>query len=310
MPGRSIRWIPVFTLANGHEVQLAVHEIVGAEEGPVLGLVAGIHGDEPLGVEMVRRALDAIDPATLTGSVLALPVANPYALQAARRNTPLDMMNLNRVFPGDPGGMLTEQLAHVIRREFLPRIQYLIDYHSGGTFPTVDYIYLDERDPDLSRAYGCEYLYRSQGFAGTLTGEARQLGIPSIVSELGGGGHRDEYYIAKGFGGALSVMRHLGMIPGEAVRAERQWVFDELVTIRPSQGGTLISHVEVERLGGRVAGGTVLGEVRNAATFELLETLRAPYDSSILILVREGVSTVDPGDYAYMIGNAAGAVEM
>ena len=38
------------------------------------------------------------------GEVVAIPVANPYAFQSLTRNTPLDMTNLNRVFPGDPDG--------------------------------------------------------------------------------------------------------------------------------------------------------------------------------------------------------------
>src|SRR5690242_13111011 len=98
---RAVTEIPVFTLANGHEVRLYVHELQGARPGPVLGLVAGIHGDEPLCIEMVRLALDSLDLDELGGSVLALAVANPYAIQSATRNTPLDMINLNRVFPGD-----------------------------------------------------------------------------------------------------------------------------------------------------------------------------------------------------------------
>jgi predicted deacylase len=284
-----------------------VHELTGAEDGPVLGLVAGIHGDEPLGVEMLRTTLEAIDVNALSGSVLALAVANPYALQAGTRNTPLDMTNLNRVFPGDSDGTITEQLAHTIRQQYLPHVQYLIDYHSGGTFPTVDYMYLEEKDLELSTAYGREHLYRSPGFVGTLTGEAKKLGIPSLVSELGGGGRRDGLFVEKGSAGSLSVMRQLNMIPGRPARPGRQWIFDRLVTLRPHQGGSLRSRIKVEQLGSRVPGGTVLGEVRHSATFDLLETIRAPFDSSILILAREGVSTIGAGDYAYMIGDAASA---
>src|SRR2546423_2703533 len=74
--------IPVFTLANGHDVVLHVHEVKGSQAGPTVGLIAGVHGDEPLSIEIVRRIVVETDPSTLRGSILAISVANPYAIQA------------------------------------------------------------------------------------------------------------------------------------------------------------------------------------------------------------------------------------
>src|SRR5436309_1541111 len=82
--------IPVFTLANGHDVVLHVHEVKGSQVGPTLGLIAGVHGDEPLSIEIVRRVVVETDPSSLRGTILAISVANPYAIQALTRNTPLD----------------------------------------------------------------------------------------------------------------------------------------------------------------------------------------------------------------------------
>jgi uncharacterized protein len=307
---RQLTEIPVFTLANGHDVRLYVHELVGARPGPALGIVAGVHGDEPLCIEMVREALNRVDPDQFAGSVLAVSVANPYAIQSATRNTPLDMNNLNRVFPGNPDGMLTEQLAHVISQSFLPRCQYLIDLHSGGNLATVDYVYLYEPDLELSKAFGCEYLYKSAHFGGTLTGEALRLGIPALVSELGGGGQRNEHYIEKGFRGILNVMKHLGMLPGEPEIPDRQWVFSGLATLRPHHGGFLRSHIKTEQLGSWVPKGTQLGEIISPYSFEVLEVISAPYDESILILGRESLTKVDPGDFGFMVADSTTANEV
>ena len=303
----SITEIPVFTLANGHDVKLYVHEIEGARPGPAIGLVAGIHGDEPLCVEMVRQSLDAVDPAGLTGSVLAISAANPYALQSATRNTPLDMMNLNRVFPGDPDGMLTDQLANAIVTKFLPRCEYLIDMHSGGNLATVDYLYLFAGDIPFSKSFGSEYYFRHEHFGGTLTGEALKRDIPALVIELGGGNQRNEYYIEKGVRGILNVMKHLGMISGSPKIPKEQWVFTKLVVLRPHAGGILKSTIKIEELRSRVPGGTILGEIYNPYTFEVLETLTAPFDESILILGRESVTKIDPGDFGFMVADAVTA---
>src|SRR5579875_154068 len=93
-----LRTIPVHTLANGHQLVLHVHEMESGRPGPTLGVIATIHGDEPLSIEIVRRLLQEVDLSRLRGRIRALPVANPYAYQSSTRNLPLDMSNLNRIF--------------------------------------------------------------------------------------------------------------------------------------------------------------------------------------------------------------------
>ena len=106
--------IPLAVLASGAEVALVIHELVGRRgTGPTLGISAAIHGDEAVGVEILYHLRERLEPGALRGRVLLLPCANPLAYQANTRNTPLDMTNLNRVFPGDPAGWFTEHLAEL-----------------------------------------------------------------------------------------------------------------------------------------------------------------------------------------------------
>jgi uncharacterized protein len=299
--------LPVATLANGHRLELAVHEVRGAQDGPTLGITAAIHGDEPLGVEVVRRALAELDPATLKGTVLAMPVVNPYAYQANTRNTPLDMSNLNRVFPGDPDGMLSEQLAHVVCTRFLPRCDYLIDLHSGGTHPTVDYVYIHDEGSELSYAFGQELLFKGTSYPGSLGQVARDRGIPCVVSELGGGQHRDRHFVERGLRGIRNVMRTLGMVDGEVERPPRQRIMHTLANMHPHHGGMLVSELTLDQLGTELPKGTVLGRVLSPLTFETLEVIEAPFDPSLVVLIRAGVTRIDPGDYMYMMGDGATA---
>lgn len=298
---------PVVTIANGHELELVVHTIRGgAGDGPTLGLVAGIHGDEPLGVETLRRFVGELDHDSFAGELVVLPVANAYAFQSLTRNTPLDMSNLNRVFPGDPDGMLTDQLAHAIVNVLVPPCDYLIDLHSGGNLATVDYVYLHD-DGGLAESYGCEILFRGPSFPGSLGDHARSNGVPTVVSELGGGQQRNAHYIAKGMRGIRNVMKRLAMLPGEPEVPDRQVVVDELIVLRPHYGGLMISNVEPEQLGTSVAESTELGRIVDPYTFEVLEVVKAPFDPSLLVLVREPVTKVDPGDYGFMVANGATA---
>src|SRR5206468_4014776 len=142
------------------------------------------------------------------------PCANPLAYQANSRHTPLDMLNLNRVFPGDPDGWFTERLAEVITRRLLSSLDAYVDLHSGGAFPTVDYVYVftDER---LSRSFGSRFLYRpAQPFAGTAAGVVAARGRPAMVVELGGGDVDQREYVERGVRGLLDVMRALDMLAG------------------------------------------------------------------------------------------------
>lgn len=310
-PGRTeheISRVPVATIANGHVLELSVHTIEGGRgTGPTLGLIAGIHGDEPLGIETLRRFATELDPSSIAGRLVVLPVANPYAFQSLTRNTPLDMNNLNRIFPGDPNGMLSEQLAHAIVEQIVPVCDVLIDFHSGGNLATVDYVYLHD-DEGLAEAFGCEILFRGPSYAGSLGDHARTNGVPTVVSELGGGQQRNDYYIEKGLRGIRNVMKKLGMLEGEPEVPPRQLIVDELIILRPHHGGLMISNVDATRLGEAVPAGTELGRVVSPYTFEVLETVIAPFDPTLLVLVREPVTKTDPGDYGFMVANGATAV--
>jgi len=122
--------------------------------------------------------LNQLDPSQLKGTVVALPVASPLAYEALSRSTPLDMTNLNRVFPGSPNGLLTEQIAHAIATHFGPQLNFLVDMHSGGIFPTVDYVYLSKVDPELAFAFGFDVLYDAPGYSGDLGNFAEERNIP------------------------------------------------------------------------------------------------------------------------------------
>ena len=176
--GHSVERIPVTHLSNGHDVELVVHVIRGAKDGPKLAMFGGVHGDEPLGTEAVRRSLEQIDPEQLTGTIVAVPVANPYAFEAGKRVTPLDGLNLNRIIPGDSGGSLTEQLAAKLAGILDDGVTHFIDYHSGGILACVDYSYVHEAGAEMSRAYGCQVLYDHESYPGSATDYALKQGHP------------------------------------------------------------------------------------------------------------------------------------
>ncbi len=308
MAPRRLRWIDVSTLASGAPLRVPVHEIDGASAGPCLGVSALLHGDEITGPEVIRRVLEAVDPGRLRGRLRLVPVANPVAFQALTRVTPgsIEISNLNRVFPADPALDLAARLAHALQTQFLDEVTHLVDLHAGGTFPIVDYT-ISLHDLDAALAFGQRVVRQVDGYAGTMGALAASQGKASVVPEIGGGYALDGQYIDLGVQGVLNVMRHLGMIDGRPELPERQTVIREVTTLRPGHGGLLYSSLGPGAMGHEVPQGMLLGRVTSPYTFETLEELRAPYARNVVVLLRAGITPVNPGDYAYMLGNLDGA---
>ena len=305
------RYVPITTLASGAELGLHLHEIVGtAGDGPTVGISAAIHGNEPTGTHVVLElARHFAAHRGFRGRLLLLPVANPLAFEDNSRCTPLDHQNLNRVFPGDRRGMVTEQLAAVIVEEFLNRIDVFIDLHTGTDRPTVDYVYIRNAEA-LSRSFGSRVLYRPRrGVAGTLydgtsvtVTEARD--VPSVVVELGGGIIDQAPYVERGLRGMRNLLKTAGVVPGAPDPVPAQVVVHGIEIVRPTMGGFL--ETEAPPLGEEIRGG-VLGRIVSPYTFKELEVIENPVSNGIMILSHLTRNLVQPGDYGYMVGNLDGA---
>jgi uncharacterized protein len=301
--------IPVATMASGFELGLTIHTYRNGD-GPTVAFSAAIHGDEPISTEALRRLAHHLETSgeEFRGTVRILPVANPLAYETRTRSTILDATNLNRVFPGDPDGWLTERLARKIVDHFLTaQMDAYVDLHAGGDFPVVDYVYLNN-SAELSRAFGSKLLFSpAHPYQGTTAGVVLERNVPVVTIELGGGLFAEEHYAQQTLDGLLNILRTLGVLGGAVQSAKEQILMHDLAIIRPSAGGILVPEVRVPDLGSEVPGGTVLGHIYSPYTFELLETIEAPFARSLLVLLRDNLAPIHPGSYMYMVGDAATA---
>ncbi len=139
-PGeRGFGFLHVGYLAARTEVRIPFQVVHGAHDGPTLGLESTLHGWEPMGAEIIRRAMLEVDPTQLRGTVLCLPIANPFSIEfggqiesSGGRVNPADQLDMNRVWPGKAkNAWLTEQMAYVMWNEIITKCDYLLDYHDG-----------------------------------------------------------------------------------------------------------------------------------------------------------------------------------
>jgi predicted deacylase len=174
------------------DVTLDVFHWMGSPTGKNAVIIAGIHGDEYEGPAAIAEFVASLDPARISGSLTAVPVANPPAFAAGTRTNP-DGMNLARCFPGDPNGSLTERLAAALFSRLAHGADYLIDLHSGG----IEYVFLPvagfygEASPRnrsfyTARQFGLPALWQLPETNGVLSWEASKRGTVAIGNEYGG----------------------------------------------------------------------------------------------------------------------------
>ena len=304
--GHQRSFIDVCTLASGMDLTLPVLSIRGERGGPVVGICATIHGDEVVGIQVIRELWRSLQPAGIAGSLRMLPLCNPLSFEALSRNTPLDMLDLNRTFPGADDGWLTERISHAITSGFLNHLDYFIDIHAGGTFPVVDYCY-SINDERLARSFLSRLLYRPpQMYPGVSAAVTRAKGIPTVVIELGGGYIDQDIYVARGVRNIKNMLRAAGMLKGEVETIAGQIALQELKVLRPKNGG-LCYPTGDHRPGTELNGKVRLAEIVSVRTFETIEVMETPFERNVMILHRNCVTRVNPGDYAFMVGNLESA---
>lgn len=192
--------------------------------GPTVLMTGASHGDELEGPILLSELARQLDPNELTGRVLIVPAMNVPALQAGRRLSPVDGKNLNRVFPGDPAGSLTERIAAAICRELVPLASVVLDIHAGGQsldfLPTAVVHRLD--DPQLMdrtlgalRAFAAPIglVLHELDSAGLLDTEVERLGKVFVSTELGGGARVSPRSLEVGRRGIINLLRHAAVLP-------------------------------------------------------------------------------------------------
>ena len=294
---------------DGTKIPITI--VHGADDGPVLALIAGTHGYEYPGITALQRLRKSLDPSDVSGTIIMVHVANlPSFLGRTIYYSPVDGKNLNRMYPGDAEGSLSQRIAHIVTSEVIDRADFLIDLHSGdGNESLRPYVYmpltgetiLDDAAKGLAVAFGLDHIVIDEAPLRSIDDSlytdqtALVRGIPAITTETGQMGSNDDYWVDMAESGIWNVLRHLEMIRGdEEINDGITWLTDYQVIQSPHTG---IFRAAV-RDGHIISKGAKLGVLVDFFGDEIQE-IRAPFSGVVNYVI--GTPPVSEGEPLAMI---------
>jgi len=293
--GRETIGLPLSVLSNHTPMALPVHVVHGARPGPTLFVSAAIHGDEIIGVEVIRRLLALPVLAKLRGTLLAIPIVNAFGFISHSRYLP-DRRDLNRSFPGSAKGSLAGQLADLFLTEIVAPADLGIDIHSATihrvNLPQIRISPRQKTMEELATVFGPPVVLEAPLRDGSLRQAAAEVGTDVMLFEAGEGLRFDEFAIRVGVTGILRVMKHLSMLPARSVRDAKvpPMMSESSYWLRAPEGGVLRSF---KTIGDSVAEGDLIGIISDP--FGEMETELRARDAGLLI-GRTNLPVVNRGD--------------
>lgn len=210
--------VPISIIANG--------------DGPTVILEGGNHGDEYEGPIVIGGLIRELEPEAIQGRLILMPANNVHAAMAGRRTSPVDGLNMNRTYPGDPLGSITEQITAFMNDVVFPRADAFLTLHSGGSsldlIPSA--IIEPAADPDLRRRIvaavrafdaPATVVAGNLGDPRTATATACRAGLVTVGAEMGGGGTVTPAALEVCRRGVQNVLAHLGVLPADRAAAPR-----------------------------------------------------------------------------------------
>ncbi len=242
-------WLRVSTRSDGSPYGIPINVLCGDESGPVFLVEACCHGDEAEGTLAAVSLVRELDTSAIRGSVIVVPALNTRAYESCTRGNPDERYNydMNRLFPGNPDGSVSQKIIHTYVSKIVSRADYVVSLHGGGNLFYLANRVMVSKDPksiQLAKAMGPEWTYLHQSHhPGTLLVECADRGIPCVIAELGGSSNRLPDALMRNVSAFVdavkNIMRSVGVIEGD-VAFPKRWGVLEGTNVRCRFGGIMM----------------------------------------------------------------------
>ncbi len=287
-------------LPSDTRIFIQAHVYRSENPGPVLLLLAGVHGDEINGMEIIRSSIerDMFDSIT-GGTVIAIPLLNVFGFINFSRDVP-DGKDVNRSFPGSTTGSLASRIARTLTKKILPHVNYALDFHTGGSsrynYPQVRFAKSDPKSAQLARAFQAPLLLEKGMIKNSFRKSAFDLGIPVVVYEGGESIRLDGFSIEKGIEGIQNVLHYLGMWANRPQSTHKCTLVRRTTWVRAGYSGLFIW---TKSSGATVVKGEPMAVIKDPFGMKSIPVI-APRDA--VIVGHNNASVVNQGDALFHIG--------
>ncbi|MCI2229698.1 succinylglutamate desuccinylase/aspartoacylase family protein [Polaribacter sp. MSW13] len=208
--------------------------------GPVVLLLAGIHGDETNGVGIIREIISQKINKPITGTIICIPVFNIFGYLIQTREFP-DGRDLNRMFPGSLNGSLASQFAYQFTKEIAPFVDYVVDFHTGGgerdNIAQIRCNKEDQKALELAKIFNPPMIVFSENITKSLRDTLHKMGKTILLFEGGKSKELNPTIINEGVNGTKNILIHLGLIEGEITVRETPIFINKAKWLRASHSG-------------------------------------------------------------------------
>lgn len=214
---------------------ISIRTIDSGVPGPSGLIIAGVHGDEFEPILATRVLLNQLEGKLTSGKLTVIPTANSSAVQQHTR-LGSDDLDLARICPGNMAGSISDQDAAAVSA-LIKTADFLIDLHTGGRnfqiYPMVGYMIHPEitilkQQRKMAEAFGLPLIWGTDSAPnGRTLSVARDIPIPSLYAEYGGGASVDSAITSAYVRGCMNVLKLYNMLPGSIFSNEPEyWVED------------------------------------------------------------------------------------
>ena len=262
-------------MPTGQHWYVSVTVARGAKPGKRAVLVSGVHGDEMSSMHTVQTVMNKLDPAEMSGTVMAVTDVSRPAMESMQRRWPnagrgIDLIDMNREWPGNENG-ITAPSRHaglLFNRLLRPNADFAIDFHTGTTGFEVTAFNIAGMDVPEVRAmvelYPVGQIFDNHVYPGVLHNAFMDVGIPSFTPEVGAARVLDLEMISLFVEGTMNVLKHHGIVAGPMGRTGKDvsvFVGNSSFPILATAGG-LVEHLV--KLNDKVEAGQKVAIQRNS----------------------------------------------
>lgn len=294
--------IPAGQLPSGNQVSIVAHIYRAYTQGPAVLLLAGVHGDEINGVEILRRCLAKRMFEHLTaGTVIIVPLLNVYGFNNFSRDVP-DGKDVNRSFPGTASGSLASRIASALYKNILPHVDIAVDFHTGGrgtfNYPQIRYNTEDETAAAAAMAFGAPLIVANRAPARSLRRTAQKnLALPVLTFEGGENLRYDAHSIDVGLAGIQRLLIDQQMLNGSLETDNVPRLVDQSTWVRSSRAGLF---QWTKKSGFPVRKGEPIGFIADPQAGKRNKRILSPRDG--FIIGHANAAVVSQGDALFHIG--------